>query len=198
MRCYCIIPLCIHVDICIHIQPLTSNKGSTTSISSKKSITREEFEDFCDGADDPVLRFLDEELALQAAQPRATSLRSSVTVKYENTYRTEPTYKFFPDKVSSIIQDVLSQGLDGMVYDFHRSSQLACEFSMQIKGKVKYEMDFPRHKLVCFVVIGERKDQGVFVGSRCVWNEKFDGFASSSFKNDTIFAIGVLYAVFLE
>ena len=182
------------------MQPITCNKGSMTSVSSKKSSMKEEFDDhdFYDGSDDTVLRFFEEEMALQAAHPRATSHRSVVTVKYENTYRTEPTYKFFPDKVSAIIQEVLSHGLERMVYDGRRSPLLACEFSTQIKERMKYEMNFPRHKLVCFVVIGERKDQGAFVGSRCVWNKGFDSFASSSFKNDTLFAVGVVFAVFLE
>ncbi len=41
-------------------------------------------------------------------------------------------------------------------------------------------------------------DQGAIMGSRCVWNVKFDGYASSSYQNDTLFAVGVLYAVYLE
>ena len=77
-------------------------------------------------------------------------------------------------------------------------SKLACELSESIKDEVKRKMDLPRRKLVSFVTIGSQQGQGARVASRCVWNEKADRYASSSYKNSTLFAVGVVYAVFLE
>ena len=77
-------------------------------------------------------------------------------------------------------------------------SKLACELSESIKEEVKQKMDLPRRKLVSFVTIGAQQGQGARVASRCVWNEKADRYASSSYKNSSLFAVGVVFAVFLE
>ncbi len=147
-----------------------------------------------------MLKFLTEELQeiqTGATQTPATA-KSKLEVQYQNTFRTEPSHKFFPDQIAQIINTVLTDKLKGIVYDPKKCSQLGCEMSGLIKDLVKAKMRFPRHKLVSFVVIGEEGEHGAMVGSRCVWNAKFDGFASSTYKNDTLFAVGVLYAVYLE
>lgn len=77
-------------------------------------------------------------------------------------------------------------------------SKLACELSESIKDEVKQELNLPRRKLVSFVTIGSLQGQGARIVSRCVWNEKADRYASSSYKNSTLFAVGVVFAVFLE
>lgn len=77
-------------------------------------------------------------------------------------------------------------------------SKLACELSERIKDDVKQKLKLPRRKLVSFVTIGSQKGQGARVASRCVWNEKADRYASSSYKNSTLFAVGMVFAVFLE
>ena len=203
----------IHVmRYCIlNTQKSSARGGSTTSLTSATAgrpsaspgkVTKQQFNDFCEGEDDPMLSFLAQQL--QVAQAQANSLASQTLIPtkldviYQNTYRTEPSYKFFPDLVSTIISNCLSQKLDGVAYCSKSCAQLASQLSAQIKVKVKSELFLPRHKLVAFVTIGEIKDQGVFVGSRGVWSPKFDGFASSSFKNETLFAVGILYAVYLE
>ena len=52
-----------------------------------------------------------------------------------------------------------------------------------IKKRVKEECFIPRYKLVCQVVLGEMKDQGVRVTSRCLWDPDSDNYASAYFKN---------------
>ena len=76
--------------------------------------------------------------------------------------------------------------------------KLACELSERIKDEVKQKMNLPRRKLVSFVTIGSRQGQGATVASRCVWDEKADRYASATYKNSTLFAVGVVFAVFLE
>jgi hypothetical protein len=55
-----------------------------------------------------------------------------------------------------------------------------------------------RYKLISIVTIGEKKDQGVRVGSRCVWDKDRDNFASAMFENTHIYAVGMVYAVYYE
>ena len=126
------------------------------------------------------------------------STKSSSAIRYENTYRMEPMKKFFPDKVAAIIKSVLEEAIGEKEYDFELFSSLTSELSDHIKEKVKESLDIPRYKLVSFVMAGQLKDQGARVGSRCVWNAAFDHYATSSYKNRYVFAVGVVYAVYFE
>ncbi len=118
-------------------------------------------------------------------------------LKHENSFRLEPTEKFFPDKVEEIIRCVLSEGLAEVSYDPGFCAQYACELSERIQERVK-QLKIRRHKLVSLVNIGELQGQGVIIGSRCLWNAKFDSFATSTFKNKTLFAVGIVYGVYFE
>ncbi len=125
--------------------------------------------------------------------PRATS-----SVRYENTYRTEPIKQFSPDRAAKIIESVLEEALGDKNYDYKIFSELTSELSDRIKEKVKENLDIPRYKLVSFVTMGQLKDQGARVGSRCVWDADHDHYASSSYRNKFIFAVGVIYAIYFE
>lgn len=184
-------------------------------------MTEEEFVDFCEGQSDPMLKYIDREeknkaklllnqhsrylekqsteLGLLAGAPGAGGKRPSVTqIRFENTYRMQPTAKFFPDKAEAIIKSVLEEALKDKPYDFKVFSGLISELSDRIKERVKESMYLPRYKLVSFVTAGQVKDQGVKVGSRCVWNAKCDQYASASYSNTSVFAVGVVYAAYFE
>lgn len=45
------------------------------------------------------------------------------------------------------------------------------------------DADLPRYKIIVQVVLGEMKNQGVRVASRCLWDTDTDNYASVSFKN---------------
>ena len=163
-------------------------------------VTEEEFIEFCDGNEEVLLDVLSEQDLATKDLELNSLLRPSLhtAVSFENTYRTEPTTKFFPDRVSDIIRNQLEHSLGEVTYDQQMCSKLACELSESIKDEVKQKVDLPRRKLVSFVTIGEERGQGVRVVSRCIWNEKFDNYASSSYKNSSLFAVGVVFAVFSE
>ena len=48
------------------------------------------------------------------------------------------------------------------------------------------------------VSVGERKDQDVRFGGRCVWDADRDTFASAWFQNPHLYAVGEVYAVYYE
>jgi hypothetical protein len=45
------------------------------------------------------------------------------------------------------------------------------------------ECNLPRFKLVCQATLGQMKDQGVRVASRCLWDTSVDNYASVNYKN---------------
>ena len=116
---------------------------------------------------------------------------------YENSYKLEPPVKFESDKVKNIIESVLESQLKDEEYDQKSCKQLVLTLSEIIKSRVK-EINYKSYKLVCVVTIGELKDQGFRLGSRCCWDPKWDNFATASYKNKSLFAIGTVWGVYYE
>ena len=66
-----------------------------------------------------------------------------------------------------------------------------------IKSRVK-EMNFPRYKIICNVVIGQRQHQAIRFASRCLWNSNLVSCASASYENSTLFAIATVYGLYYD
>ncbi|XP_076440416.1 dynein light chain Tctex-type protein 2B-like [Babylonia areolata] len=121
--------------------------------------------------------------------------------RLENTYRLgpDPEETFKPHLVKPIMENILQDHLKGQVYN-----QPACrKLCKKVAGKIKlamkaYEGISKRYKFVSQVSIGENRKQGVQVASRCLWNAATDNFASAAFTSDELFAVAVLYAVYMD
>lgn len=131
------------------------------------------------------------------ASVRASFSRLPPTPCWENTYRLEAHTKFLPDRVSSIIYQIFQDALTNKSYDPKKCTGLACELCDKIKMAVK-QLGLPRHKIVSMVTIGQRRDEGLRVASRCLWNPAFDSYASCTFKNSSLFAVGTVYVCYFE
>ncbi|XP_064624935.1 dynein light chain Tctex-type 5-B-like isoform X2 [Lineus longissimus] len=118
-------------------------------------------------------------------------------VYYENTYQMDPPERFKAEQVSDIIREVLNSSLEETTYEPMACSILSKTIAQDIKLRVE-ELDFKRYKLISWVTIGEKKDQGVRIGSRCVWDQDRDNFATATFENTHIYAVGMMYAVYYE
>lgn len=116
---------------------------------------------------------------------------------YENTYKLEPTVKFESGKITKIIQTVLEEQLKDETYDPKSCKQFVMTLSEIIKSRVK-DLCYSSYKLVCVVTIGELKDQGFRMGSRCCWDPKWDNYATGNYKNKSLFAIGAVWGMYYE
>lgn len=146
--------------------------------------------------------------------------------RYENTYRTEPDVTVFPGKISEIIKSHLedefgttsgapsrpeadaernedepltatSSTNDAATYEPAYCAERACVLSEKIKAAVK-KLELPRYRIISVVQVGKEDRGGVKIGSRCLWNSKSDRWASATYKNGSIFAVGMVFAVYLE
>lgn len=135
----------------------------------------------------------------------AASLRTdqsgvpAAPIKMQNTYRTEPNDadKFNATKVTKTVTSIMESFLSGEEYEHHKCSKLAQSLTDVIKARVR-EMHFPRYKIVCDVILGQNTDQGVHCTSRCVWNTSTDNYACATYKNNSIFAIAMVYGTYFE
>ena len=116
---------------------------------------------------------------------------------FENTYQLEPYVKFESEKVKPIINSVLESNLKDEVYDHTSLQQMVLTLTEIIKNRVK-DLNYQRYKIVCMVSIGELKNQGLRMGSRCCWDAKWDTFAMGSFTNKNLFATGIVWGVYYE
>jgi len=132
-----------------------------------------------------------------AQEPGGDTSRKKPRLVYENTYQLEPHRKFEASKVKTIIDQTLESQLKEEEYDPKSCRQLVKTLTEIIKAKVK-ELNYERYKVVCIVTIGQLKEQGFRMGSRCAWDAKRDTFATSSFKNKSLFAVASVWGVYYE
>ena len=55
-----------------------------------------------------------------------------------------------------------------------------------------------RYKIVVQTTVGQMKDQAIRVASRCLWDPNTDNYASTSFKNETIFASVMVFCLYTD
>jgi len=71
---------------------------------------------------------------------------------------------------------------------------IATRISDALKAK-----SYKRYKHVVIVSIGSVKERpGVYLGSRCLWNDKTDSFATVRFENSSLYALAMIYGLYYE
>ena len=55
-----------------------------------------------------------------------------------------------------------------------------------------------RYKLVVQVTLGQMKDQGVRITSRCLWDTQTDNYASIDYKNEFIWGSAMVFGLYAE
>lgn len=143
------------------------------------------------------VQFRATESSTASGQVSVSRAQPTPSCTWENSYRLEPRTRFLPDKVEGIISQVLQDALANKPYDPSKCAIQACELCDKIKAAVK-QLNFPRYKIVSMVTIGQLQDEGIRMASRCLWNPSFDSYASCSFKNSSLFAVGIVYVCYLE
>ncbi|GFN84796.1 TCTEX1 domain-containing protein 1-b [Plakobranchus ocellatus] len=125
------------------------------------------------------------------------SLKPKVAV--ENTYKLGPDEGkvFKPEKVKSIIENVLNSFLKSFRYTQEGSKRMCLAISRDVKSRVKM-LDFQRYKLVCNVIIMQNKGQGSQMSSRCLSNTDFDTFASASLTTSQIICVTTVHAFYFD
>ncbi len=159
--------------------------------ASKITTTEKDFRDFISGDKDPMLDLIKDDFGASETEitlPKHTRLK--------NTYHTEPRRPFPYSKGNKIINRILSS-LEEVEYCPEKCAKLAVDLCDQIRKQVKL-VSSPRYKLAIIVHLGQKDDQGLFMGSRCLWNVDFDSFSSATYVNSTLFAIGIVFACYFE
>ncbi|XP_051764733.1 dynein light chain Tctex-type 5-A [Ctenopharyngodon idella] len=111
-------------------------------------------------------------------------------------YQTIPERRFSTDRAREIIKRIVDERLETVEYS-GTCAVISKELSDCIKTAVK-KLLYERYKLVCFVAIGQLKDSVVNCSSRAVWSPTADTFTEYIYKNRSLFAVCLLFAVYKE
>jgi hypothetical protein len=98
--------------------------------------------------------------------------------------------------MKEILHDCLVERLTGHSYEGEKCNEAAKQLADIIRNRLK-SLGYDRYKFIVQVLIGERRDQGVYFGTRCFWDSNTDNQASETFTNDHIFCTATSYAVYL-
>ncbi len=119
--------------------------------------------------------------------------------RFENSYRLEPdtSTKFNVPTVEKFLSEPLEIRLKSETYDARTCSSLTTSLADVIKGRMK-KMGFPRHRIVVYVVVGEKKNQGFQACGRSVWDDATDNFVYVTYENASLFVVANVYGIYYE
>ena len=115
----------------------------------------------------------------------------------EPSYRLEPISYFPETTTKDIIREVLETALEGKKYVAEQCNTMCKDLANQITARVK-SLGADRYKVVTFVLIGQEDMGTINLTSRCVWNAKFDTYTEYTARNGSVYAVGMVYAVYAE
>ena len=119
-------------------------------------------------------------------------------IKCENTYKLEPDVHFSACEVEKLTEHILAERLNDIKYDPSTCKVLSQELAGHIMERMK-AFNFKRYKMVAVVSLGSIKERpGLQFGSRCLWNQNTDSFASVKYTNGSIFAVAMIYGLYYE
>jgi hypothetical protein len=159
-------------------------------------------------------------VAADASAPRAT-----VIEHWDNTYQMAPDEKqrFDREKVEGVLRAMLEGRLKDAAWSDETCRRLTTEITAEARDKASrapcvrsraYQrvrqclltmshaqvkaLNIPRYKLVVQAVVGEVKDQGVFVASRCMWDTEKDNCASFTVHNEAMYCTVMVFGLYWE
>ncbi|XP_055057745.2 dynein light chain Tctex-type protein 2B [Misgurnus anguillicaudatus] len=120
-------------------------------------------------------------------------------VHVENTYRMGPEEgsRFSTSRTHQITKATLESFLDGVRYSPDSCGQLCQMLTDLLLSKLK-DVNPPRYKLVCQVVVGQSGEHGLGVASRSLLNSETDNYTSAVFQNQSLFAVAIVHGVYFE
>ncbi|XP_063240159.1 dynein light chain Tctex-type protein 2B-like [Bacillus rossius redtenbacheri] len=113
------------------------------------------------------------------------------------TYQLEPETRFDCDRVRVIIQEVFVDNLERVQYDELAFKRLGVQIGEEVRSRIK-RLNFDRYRLVCYVQLVQRRNQGFYSRARFLWDSERDDCASGYFETAHVFASCLVLGVYKE
>jgi hypothetical protein len=106
--------------------------------------------------------------------------------------------RFYPSKAKQIADKIISDELNGVSYDEEDAKNWSLNISDKIREAVHENLGKSRFKIVVQTTIGQLKDQGIRIASRCLWDPNTDNYASCKYSNVSCSRISFSYYDFVS
>lgn len=100
-------------------------------------------------------------------------------------------------KVEALVKEMLDSRLERLQYDVDVCTFVAKQLCRDIRERTK-QLQLDRCRLVVQVLIGQDSPQSLQLASKCLWNTSTDNFAAVTFRNSSLYAVAVVYGVYLD
>lgn len=78
--------------------------------------------------------------------------------------------------------------------DINAENKKICD---EVKAKLKDpQSNLKRYKLFVHCIIGEKKGQGIKIGSKCMWDTNNDAMVTANFENEVLFAVVTAFGIY--
>mmetsp|Transcript_24762 Transcript_24762/g.36523 ORF Transcript_24762/g.36523 Transcript_24762/m.36523 type:complete len:135 (-) Transcript_24762:141-545(-) len=116
------------------------------------------------------------------------------------TYRMEPDEdeRFYPSVAKKIAEEIVQAELNDQEYDEEDAKTWSLIIGDKIRDAVKKNMNIPRYKIIVQSTVGQLRDQGIRIASRCLWDVSTDNYTSVSYTNQTIFCNVLIFALYTD
>ena len=116
--------------------------------------------------------------------------------------------KFYPTRIKDISYQVLSESMENRKLDekcikdwSHGTNDfetLTNEIADAIKIKCLESFKMTRYKLIVMVTMGQKKDQGVVISSRCLWDTSTDNYVTVYFQNQHVWSSALVFGLYVD
>lgn len=116
--------------------------------------------------------------------------------------------KFYPSKVYKVVYETLSKEFDDSKVDEKwiddwadfgdDFEDLTKDLADKVKRAVKEKLNVPRYKIIVQVTIGQRKDQGVRITSRCLWDTSTDNYTAVNYQNEHVWVSALVFGLYTD
>lgn len=120
----------------------------------------------------------------------------------------DETELFYPSQVKKIAERVLNEEFNRVNVDEKwiedwtdfgdDFEELSRDVADKIKRNCREELNLPRYKILVQVTIGQRKDQGAMITSRCLWDTSADNYASANFQNKYVWVSALVFGLYAD
>lgn len=131
----------------------------------------------------------------------AGSERQSGDRVMQNTYQLQPRSPLCHSLIAKLTEEVLSELLEGVQYAADKATQLTKDVTSILTDRLRSVVDlkFPRYRIVVQVSVGNMCNQPTLnVASLCLWNQETDTYATATYTNSSLYAVAVIFAIYLE
>ena len=109
-----------------------------------------------------------------------------------------PVFRFYPSKAKLIGDKIISEELTGTTYDEEDAKNWSLNISDKIREAVHESLGDTRYKIVVQTTVGQLRDQGIRVSSRCLWDPTTDNYSTCSYSNATLFCSALIFALYTD